>query len=175
MECDVTKAGQTASYLNFEGKAENMKAIRYDGVWWKNGAAGNVVKWNFSTKAAAGKKISFIFAAAMGKLSEDATGQAPVNWNVDYSLDGENFTHITKVFIRPLPKKNTALVSLPAALDEFCIDLPAAASGQDNVTIRLSAADDTTIDFTTGEYNVKVTSTGVQYMRFGAVTVKYVK
>lgn len=175
MECDVTKAGQTASYLNFEGKAENMKAIRYDGVWWKNGAAGNVVKWNFSTKAAAGKKISFIFAAAMGKLSEDATGQAPVNWNVDYSLDGENFTRITKVFIRPLPKKNTALVSLPAALDEFCIDLPAVASGQDNVTIRLSAADDTTIDFTTGEYNVKVTYTGVQYMRFGAVAVKYVK
>lgn len=175
MECDVTKVTQTASYLNFEGKSENTKAIRYDGVWWKGGAAGNSVKWNFSTKAAAGKKLSFIFAAAMGKLSEDATGQTPVNWNIDWSPDGVNFTHITKVFIRPLPKKNTSLTCLPAALDEFCIDLPAAAAGQDNVTIRLSAADDTTIDFSTGEYTAKVTSTGVQYMRFGAVSVKYVK
>ena len=174
MECDVAKATQTASYLNFTGKGENVKAIRYDGVWWKNDAPGNSVKWTFSTKEAAGKKLSLVFSIAMGKLKEDATGQAPVNWNVDWSLDGSTFTHIEKIFIRPLPEKASKLGCLPAALDEFCIDLPSAVSGQDNVVIRLQAADDTAFDFSTGEYTAKAASV-TQYMRFGAVAVKYVK
>lgn len=173
---------QTASYLNFTGKNENAKAFRYDGVWWDTatGKAGDTVKWTFSTSSCSGKKLVFVFNAVLGKLTEDKYGQAPVNWNVEYSLNGTDYVLIKKIFIRPLPKKSTDLTVLPSAADEYCIELPLEVSGQENVTIRLSAADDTTIDFATGEYTAKVTfkpdtKNKGQYIRFGAVAIKYNK
>lgn len=173
---------QTTSYLNFTGKNENAKAFRYDGVWWDTatGKAGDTVKWTFSTSSCSGKKLVFVFNAVLGKLTEDKYGQAPVNWNVEYSLNGTDYVLIKKIFIRPLPKKSTDLTVLPSAADEYCIELPLEVSGQENVTIRLSASDDTTIDFATGEYTAKVTfkpdtKNKGQYIRFGAVAVKYNK
>lgn len=122
----------------------------------------------------------FVFNAVLGKLTEDKYGQAPVNWNVEYSLNGTDYVLIKKIFIRPLPKKSTDLTVLPSAADEYCIELPLEVSGQENVTIRLSASDDTTIDFATGEYTAKVTfkpdtKNKGQYIRFGAIAVKYNK
>ncbi len=175
MECDVTKGTQTSSYLNFTGKEESVKSIRYDGVWWKSGAAGNTVKWKFSTKSVAGRKLAFVFAAALGKMSESETDQGPVNWNLDCSTNGTDFVNVAKIRIRPLPAKASKLMSLPAGCDEYCIELPASLAGQDEVTLRLQAADDTTIDFTTGEYTGHVTYKSAQYLRFPAVAVKYVK
>ena len=173
---------QTTSYLNFTGKNENAKAFRYDGVWWDTatGKAGDTVKWTFSTSSCSGKKLVFVFSAVLGKLTEDKYGQAPVNWNVEYSLNGTDYVLIKKIFIRPLPKKSTDLTVLPSAADEYCIELPLEVSGQENVTIRLSASDDTTIDFATGEYTAKVTfkpdtKNKGQYIRFGAIAVKYNK
>lgn len=173
---------QTTSYLNFTGKNENAKAFRYDGVWWDTatGKAGDTVKWTFSTSSCSGKKLVFVFNAVLGKLTEDKYGQAPVNWNVEYSLNGTDYVLIKKIFIRPLPKKSTDLTVLPSAADEYCIELPLEVSGQENVTIRLSASDDTTIDFATGEYTAKVTfkpdtKNKGQYIRFGAIAVKYNK
>lgn len=173
---------QTTSYLNFTGKNENAKAFRYDGVWWDTatGKAGDTVKWTFSTSSCSGKKLVFVFNAVLGKLTEDKYGQAPVNWNVEYSLNGTDYVLIKKIFIRPLPKKSTDLTVLPSAADEYCIELPLEVSGQENVTIRLSASDDTTIDFATGEYTAKVTfkpdtKNKGQYIRFGAVAIKYNK
>lgn len=173
---------QTTSYLNFTGKNENAKAFRYDGVWWDTatGKAGDTVKWTFSTSSCSGKKLVFVFNAVLGKLTEDKYGQAPVNWNVEYSLNGTDYVLIKKIFIRPLPKKSTDLTVLPSAADEYCIELPLEVSGQENVTIRLSASDDTTIDFATGEYTAKVTfkpdtKDKGQYIRFGAIAVKYNK
>lgn len=173
---------QTTSYLNFTGKNENAKAFRYDGVWWDTatGKAGDTVKWTFSTSSCSGKKLVFVFNAVLGKLTEDKYGQAPVNWNVEYSLNGTDYVLIKKIFIRPLPKKSTDLTVLPSAADEYCIELPLEVSGQENVTIRLSASDDTTIDFATGEYTAKVifkpdTKNRGQYIRFGAVAIKYNK
>lgn len=173
---------QTTSYLNFTGKNENAKAFRYDGVWWDTatGKAGDTVKWTFSTSSCSGKKLVFVFNAVLGKLTEDKYGQAPVNWNVEYSLNGTDYVLIKKIFIRPLPKKSTDLTVLPSAADEYCIELPLEVSGQENVTIRLSASDDTTIDFATGEYTAKVTfkpdtKNKGQYIRFGAIAMKYNK
>ncbi len=173
---------QTTSYLNFTGKNENAKAFRYDGVWWDTatGKAGDTVKWTFSTSSCSDKKLVFVFNAVLGKLTEDKYGQAPVNWNVEYSLNGTDYVLIKKIFIRPLPKKSTDLTVLPSAADEYCIELPLEVSGQENVTIRLSASDDTTIDFATGEYTAKVTfkpdtKNKGQYIRFGAVAIKYNK
>ena len=184
MSSDAVSINQTDSYLNYEGLPDShddrLRGMRYDGTWWKDGAPRDHVKWEFSTKECAGKKLYFVFSSALGRLKEDITGQAPVNWNLMYSVNGAEFKLIGKVFIRPLPDKYSTLMSLPSALDEYCIELPAEIAGQDKVTLSLTAADDTTIDFTTGEYTAHVTfvpdkKNKGQYFRFGAVAVKYVK
>lgn len=184
MSSDAVTINQTDSYLNYEGKpdtaSDRLRGMRYDGTWWKDGAPRDYVKWDFSTKECAGKKLYFVFSSALGRAKEDIIGQAPVNWNLRYSVNDGEFKLIEKVFIRPLPDKNSTLMCLPSALDEYCIDLPAEIAGQDKVTLSLTAADDTTIDFTTGEYTAKVTfvpdkKNKGQYFRFGAVAVKYVK
>ena len=173
------KPNQTDSFLNFTGKpdtaTDRARGTRFDAIWWKSGAANASVQWSFSTASVSGKKLAFIFSSAMGQMKEDATGQAPVNWNLEYSTDGTNFKTVQKVLIRPLPAKASKMKSLPAALDEYCIDLPAEVAGKDNVIIRLIPADGTTINFKTGEYTEQVTYAKAQYMRFGAVAVKYVK
>ena len=184
MSSDAVTINQTDSYLNYEGKPDSagdrLRGMRYDGTWWKDGAAGNYVAWEFSTKECVGKKLYFVFSSALGKTTEDITGQAPVNWNLMYSVNGGEYKLVEKVFIRPLPKKASTLMCLPSALDEYCIDLPAEIAGQEKVLLRLTAADDTTIDFGTGEYTAHVTfvpdkKNKGQYFRFGAVAVKYVK
>lgn len=184
MSSDAVTINQTDSYLNYKGKPDSagdrLRGMRYDGTWWKDGAAGNYVAWEFSTKECVGKKLYFVFSSALGKTTEDITGQAPVNWNLMYSVNGGEYKLVEKVFIRPLPKKTSALMCLPSALDEYCIDLPAEIAGQEKVSLRLTAADDTTIDFGTGEYTAHVTfvpdkENKGQYFRFGAVAVKYVK
>ena len=184
MSSDAVTINQTDSYLNYKGKPDSagdrLRGMRYDGTWWKDGAAGNYVAWEFSTKECVGKKLYFVFSSALGKTTEDITGQAPVNWNLMYSVNGGEYKLVEKVFIRPLPKKTSALMCFPSALDEYCIDLPAEIAGQEKVSLRLTAADDTTIDFGTGEYTAHVTfvpdkKNKGQYFRFGAVAVKYVK
>ncbi len=176
MSSDASKANQTTSLLNMTGKEEGSKAFRYDGIWWKGGAANHSVKWSFSTSECAGKQLYMVFSSAVGKFTEDETGQAPVNWNLEYSLDGgESYTLVQKIRIRPLPAKTTSLTCLPGALDEYCIELPSEISGQASVVLRLIAADDTTINFSTGEYTEHVTYAKEQYFRFGAVAVKYNK
>lgn len=184
MSSDAVTINQTDSYLNYKGKPDSagdrLRGMRYDGTWWKDGAAGNYVAWEFSTKECVGKKLYFVFSSALGKTTEDITGQAPVNWNLMYSVNGGEYKLVEKVFIRPLPKKTSTLMCLPSALDEYCIDLPAEIAGQEKVSLRLTAADDTTIDFGTGEYTAHVTfvpdkKNKGQYFRFGAVAVKYVK
>lgn len=178
MSCAEGKPNQTDSYLNFNGKpdtaTDRARGTRFDAIWW-NSKANADVRWSFSTSSVAGKRLSFVFSSAMGQLKEDQTGQAPVNWNLEYSIDGTNFTLVQKVLIRPLPAKTSKMKSLPAALDEYCVELPAEVAGKDNVIIRLIPADGVTIDFKTGEYTEQVTYTKAQYMRFGAVAVKYVK
>ena len=184
MSSDAVTINQTDSYLNYKGKPDSaedrLRGMRYDGTWWKDGAAGNYVAWEFSTKECVGKKLYFVFSSALGKTTEDITGQAPVNWNLMYSVNGGEYKLVEKVFIRPLPKKASTLMCLPSALDEYCIDLPAEIAGQERVSLRLTASDDTTIDFGTGEYTANVTfvpdkKNKGQYFRFGAVAVKYVK
>ncbi len=173
------KPNQTDSFLNFTSKpdtaSDRARATRFDAVWWKSGAANAYVQWSFSTASVSGKKLSFIFSSSLGQMKEDASGQGPANWNLEYSTDGTSFKTVEKVLIRPLPTKASKMKSLPSALDEYCIDLPDEVAGKENVIIRLIPADDVTINFSTGEYTEHVTYAKSQYMRFGAVAVKYVK
>lgn len=144
-------------------------------VWWKNGAAKDAATFQFSTKDAAGKKMTMSFGALIGNYKEEATSQGPVYWNVEYSFDGTNYTLIEKVMIRPMGAEKSTLLFLPASLDDQCIELPDAIAGQDNVTIRFIAADDTTVDFSKKDYSAKVADGCNARLVIGPVAIKYNK
>lgn len=144
-------------------------------VWWKDGAAKDAVTFQFSTKDAAGKKMTLSFGALIGNYKEEAASQGPVHWNVEYSLDGTNFILIKKVMIRPMGAEKSTLLFLPASLDDQCVELPDAIAGQDNVTIRFIAADDATVDFSKKDYSAKVVDGCNSRLVIGPIAVKYNK
>ena len=144
-------------------------------VWWKDGAAKDAVTFQFSTKDAAGKKMTLSFGALIGNYKEEAASQGPVHWNVEYSLDGTNYILIEKVMIRPMGAEKSTLLFLPASLDDQCVELPDAIAGQDNVTIRFIAADDATVDFSKKDYSAKVVDGCNSRLVIGPIAVKYNK
>lgn len=144
-------------------------------VWWKEGAAKDAVTFQFSTKDAAGKKMTLSFGALIGNYKEEAASQGPVHWNVEYSLDGTNYILIEKVMIRPMGAEKSTLLFLPASLDDQCVELPDAIAGQDNVTIRFIAADDATVDFSKKDYSAKVVDGCNSRLVIGPIAVKYNK
>lgn len=144
-------------------------------VWWKDGAAKDAATFQFSTKDAAGKKMTLSFGALIGNYKEEAASQGPVHWNVEYSLDGTNFILIEKVMIRPMGAEKSTLLFLPASLDDQCVELPDAIAGQDNVTIRFIAADDATMDFSKKDYSAKVVDGCNSRLVIGPIAVKYNK
>lgn len=144
-------------------------------VWWKDGAAKDAATFQFSTKDAAGKKMTLSFGALIGNYKEEAASQGPVHWNVEYSLDGTNYILIEKVMIRPMGAEKSTLLFLPASLDDQCVELPDAIAGQDNVTIRFIAADDATVDFSKKDYSAKVVDGCNSRLVIGPIAVKYNK
>lgn len=144
-------------------------------VWWKDGAAKDAATFQFSTKDAAGKKMTLSFGALIGNYKEEAASQGPIHWNVEYSLDGTNYILIEKVMIRPMGAEKSTLLFLPASLDDQCVELPDAIAGQDNVTIRFIAADDATVDFSKKDYSAKVVDGCNSRLVIGPIAVKYNK
>lgn len=163
--------GNTSPYPKGFPKGANIDKS----VWWKDGAAKDAVTFQFSTKDAAGKKMTLSFGALIGNYKEGAASQGPVHWNVEYSLDGTNYILIEKVMIRPMGAEESTLLFLPASLDDQCVELPDAIAGQDNVTIRFIAADDATVDFSKKDYSAKVVDGCNSRLVIGPIAVKYNK
>ena len=163
--------GNTSPYPKGYPKGANIDKS----VWWKDGAAKDAVTFQFSTKDAAGKKMTLSFGALIGNYKEEAASQGPIHWNVEYSLDGTNYILIEKVMIRPMGAEKSTLLFLPASLDDQCVELPDAIAGQDNVTIRFIAADDATVDFSKKDYSSKVIDGCNSRLVIGPVAVKYNK
>lgn len=163
--------GNTSPYPKGFPKGANIDKS----VWWKDGAAKDAVTFQFSTKDAAGKKMTLSFGALIGNNKEEAASQGPVHWNVEYSLDGTNYILIEKVMIRPVGAEKSTLLFLPASLDDQCVELPDAIAGQDNVTIRFIAADDATVDFSKKDYSAKVVDGCNSRLVIGPIAVKYNK
>ena len=162
---------QTSPYPKGYPKGANIDKS----VWWKDGAAKDAATFQFSTKDAAGKKMTLSFGALIGNYKEEAASQGPVHWNVEYSLDGTNYILIEKVMIRPMGAEKSTLLFLPASLDDQCVELPDAIAGQDNVTIRFIAADDATVDFSKKDYSAKVVDGCNSRLVIGPIAVKYNK
>lgn len=163
--------GNTSPYPKGYPKGANIDKS----VWWKDGAAKDAATFQFSTKDAAGKKMTLSFGALIGNYKEEAASQGPIHWNVEYSLDGTNYILIEKVMIRPMGAEKSTLLFLPASLDDQCVELPDAIAGQDNVTIRFIAADDATVDFSKKDYSAKVVDGCNSRLVIGPVAVKYNK
>lgn len=163
--------GNTSPYPKGFPKGANIDKS----VWWKDGAAKDAVTFQFSTKDAAGKKMTLSFGALIGNYKEEAASSGPVHWNVEYSLDGTNYILIEKVMIRPMGAEKSTLLFLPASLDDQCVELPDAIAGQDNVTIRFIAADDATVDFSKKDYSAKVVDGCNSRLVIGPIAVKYNK
>ena len=163
--------GNTSPYPKGYPKGANIDKS----VWWKDGAAKDAATFQFSTKDAAGKKMTLSFGALIGNYKEEAASQGSIHWNVEYSLDGTNYILIEKVMIRPMGAEKSTLLFLPASLDDQCVELPDAIAGQDNVTIRFIAADDATVDFSKKDYSAKVVDGCNSRLVIGPVAVKYNK
>ena len=163
--------GNTSPYPKGYPKGANIDKS----VWWKDGAAKDAATFQFSTKDAAGKKMTLSFGALIGNYKEEAASQGPIHWNVEYSLDGTNFILIEKVMIRPMGAEKSTLLFLPASLDDQCVELPDAIAGQDNVTIRFIAADDATVDFSKKDYSAKVVDGCNSRLVIGPIAIKYNK
>ncbi len=163
--------GNTSPYPKGYPKGANIDKS----VWWKDGAAKDAATFQFSTKDAAGKKMTLSFGALIGNYKEEVASQGPIHWNVEYSLDGTNYILIEKVMIRPMGAEKSTLLFLPASLDDQCVELPDAIAGQDNVTIRFIAADDATVDFSKKDYSAKVVDGCNSRLVIGPVAVKYNK
>ena len=163
--------GNTSPYPKGYPKGANIDKS----VWWKGGAAKDAATFQFSTKDAAGKKMTLSFGALIGNYKEEAASQGPIHWNVEYSLDGTNYILIEKVMIRPMGAEKSTLLFLPASLDDQCVELPDAIAGQDNVTIRFIAADDATVDFSKKDYSAKVVDGCNSRLVIGPIAVKYNK
>lgn len=163
--------GNTSPYPKGYPKGANIDKS----VWWKDGAAKDAATFQFSTKDAAGKKMTLSFGALIGNYKEEAASQGPIHWNVEYSLDGTNYILIEKVMIRPMGAEKSTLLFLPASLDDQCVELPDAIAGQDNVTIRFIAADDATVDFSKKDYSAKVVDGCNSRLVIGPIAVKYNK
>ncbi len=168
---------QTSSQMQFGTSyaSGDPKGINLNMVWWKGGAAVDNMKLQFSTLEAAGKKMYLSFGAFVGDNSESANSQAPVHWNIEYSLDGTAFTTIETVLIRPLGAKASELLFVPASIDDQCVELPDEVAGKDNVIIRFIAADDAAVNWTAKDYSAKVKDGGKFRLVFGALAVKYNK
>ena len=163
--------GNTSPYPKGYPKGANIDKS----VWWKDGAAKDAATFQFSTKDAAGKKMTLSFGALIGNYKEEAASQGPIHWNVEYSLDGTNYILIEKVMIRPMGAEKSTLLFLPASLDDQCVELPDAIAGQDNVTIRFIAADDATVDFSKKDYSATVVDGCNSRLVIGPIAVKYNK
>lgn len=180
LSSSIGKLNQTASYLETVSN-NDTKALRWDSTtaepWWNTteGKAGGVLTAKFSSESAAGKKMVAVFSATIGGQTEDTKSQAPVNWKVTCDWGTGTPVDVETILIRPLPPSTSTRMIFPLALDEYYIELPEEASGKSEVTITIEPADDTTVDFATGEYTAKAVSTVAQTFRFGAFVVKYIK
>ena len=170
---------QTSSQMQFGDvssfAANDPKGININVVWWKDGAAVDNVKFRFSTLEAAGKKMYLSFGAFVGDNQEKASAQAPVHWNIEYSLDGASFTKIETVMIRPMGAKTSTLLFVPASIDDQCVELPDEIAGKDNVIMRFIPADDATVNWSAKDYSAKVADGEKFRLVFGALAVKYNK
>ncbi len=162
-----------------EGDARSMRCTSNKNTpWWSTSKSEGIgFQLHFSTASVtgSGRNPVLVFTAAGGQQNTANTSQTPVWWKLTYSLDGGSETEIETVMIRPIPSSTGyTLNTLALELTEICVDLPDEILGHQSVDLYLRAADAAAIDWSTGKYTATAGQVA-QYMRFGAIAIKYNK
>ena len=142
-----------------EGKAMRVNAaLRLDSDthdWYEfdnrgrmNGVKSVVVET--STEGVSGRGLSFDFSFLAGNHDINRSWGFPVEWKVEYSVDGMPFTDAGRVFVlrpifyadRPIQNLGMRRLSYDTALGftEYSVPLPASLLGHKSLVVRLSPA-----------------------------------
>ena len=146
--------------------------------WWNTSTGqGRGFHIHTSTAGISGSHPTLIFSAGGGQQASAANSQTPIWWKISVSTDdGDTVEDVQTVMIRPLPNSTGYLLNtLALGLTEVCVPLPESIMGQADVDIWITAAGPESIDWSTGEYDATAGQDVAQYMRFGAITLKYNK
>lgn len=140
--------------------------------------------FNFSTagiNTTTGENLTLNFSQGGGNAS-DATMAIPLDWQVEYSTDGENYTKLSgsDYSVRPYISDGLQQLFSCPGLQDHSFTLPNTLLGQDNVWVRLVVASDrcgSITDLDGGESGLISATTGTTDLRvrLGVVSIKYQK
>lgn len=144
-----------------------------------------------ATEGLSGRGICFDFSFVAGNHDINRSWGFPVDWKIEYSIDGNSFMEVDRRFIlRPVVYTNRSMsnvghrqLSYDAALGftEYSVPLPISLLGQKRVVIKLSPAslrlaaipDNPSEDSATGEMTEKFNHPFV--LRLGSAALKILK
>jgi hypothetical protein len=156
--------------------------------WWDwENNCGKGIEVSFSTKKAKGERLAFGFTFAAGNISGDTSYGFPVFWNVEYSLDGKNWSAVegsAPKKLRSLPwwwkKKVNGLsyesIMAGAGFTEHLVYLPKSLLGQKRVYVRIIPVKKNvaTLGYDYGENGaLRPNSTKQTVVNFGSIVVRY--
>ncbi len=152
--------------------------FQYTGVKWWNADQdkGEGFVFKFSTSGISAQSLLLNFTIGGGSGS-DASNHIPTYWEVEYSLDGTNYTVLpnSAYAVRPLTQWNTDRPFQVPGLIPYTFKLPNSLLGQSNVYVKLKAKSNICAT-ATGAENGTITSTMAgTSMRLGVVSFKYIQ
>ena len=175
---------------------DNSGMRKYAGIRFET----NVQNWlvdgrgimvEFSTSGLQGRGLCFDFTFGAGNHDMNNSWGFPVDWKVEYSTDGVNFTTAADgMILRALPYSNKTLkgvgarcVSCDTAMGftEHHVELPASLLGQERVVLRLSPSsqrmavipEDPMADSIVDGFPADLSKNFI--LRMGMLSVKYLK
>lgn len=182
-----TVAGATASpgwnpvcHSNPDSKTVYNNGCQFTGVKWWNAADGEGEGYvlQFSTAGVSAQQLLLNFSINGGSGS-DATNHVPVFWQVEYSLDGVNFSAIPNgdFVVRPLVQWNKDRPFQTPGLRPYSFKLPETLLGKSAVYVKLKAVSDICAagSPTGGEAGRITADMPGTTVRVGNISVKYIQ
>lgn len=153
-------------------------AFQYTGVKWWNADQnrGEGFVFNFSTSGVSGQTLVMNFTMGGGS-GADATNHIPTFWQVEYSLDGTNYTVLpnSTYAVRPLTQWGADRPFQSPGLIPFSFKLPNSLLNKEQVSVRLVAKSSVYTTASGAEDGEITASMGGTSMRVGVVSFKYMQ
>lgn len=146
--------------------------------WWnadQNKGEGYVLRFSTSGITAQSLLLNFTMGGGSGS---DATNHIPTYWEVEYSLDGTNYTVLPNSTYAIRPLTQWAAVNRPfqcPGLIPYTFKLPNSLLGKANVYVKLKAQSNICATTTGAENGVITSAMAGTSMRVGVVSIKYIQ
>ncbi|MGL4292644.1 MAG: hypothetical protein ACRCSQ_03575 [Bacteroidales bacterium] len=167
---DVSNDGSGKGSLSNRG-------FLYSSKWWDfANNEGEAFVVSFTTAGISGGNLNVCFSIGSGSGSA-ATCNAPLYWQVEYSVNGTDFSAVpgSEFYVKPLVWwSNTALFCNPGNTD-YSFRLPDVLFNQSNVTLKLKAKYDICATATQPEGGKITAASPNVSVRLGALSIKYNK